>query len=106
MSALQERAVQMIGCVSDDNVSFLIEIIQRLMPQKAPVNDKPAFLPAEGMRAFDRLNEARLEIRQYLPEDFDPDREREEALAERYRGIKKILRIQKFPLSCRRNCLQ
>ena len=71
LSVLQEQAVQMIGRLSDDNVSFLIEIIQRLMPQKAPVNDKPFISPAESMRAFDRLNEARMEIGQYLPEDFD-----------------------------------
>ena len=87
MSVLQERAVQMIGRLSDDNVSFLIEIIQRLMPQKSSVDDKPTLLPAESMRAFDRLNEARMEIRQYLPEDFDPDRELEEALAERYESF-------------------
>ncbi len=87
MSVLQERAVQMIGCLSDDNVSFLIEIIQRLMPQKTPVDDKLSQPPAESMRAFDRLNEARMEIRQYLPEGFDPDRELEEALAERYESF-------------------
>lgn len=81
MSALQEQAVQMIRHLSDDNVSFLIEIIQRLMPQKPSVDDKPTLPLAEGMRVFERLNKARMEIRQYLPEGFDPDREREEALA-------------------------
>ena len=45
------------------------------MPQKAPVDDKLSLPPAESMRAFDRLNEARMEIRQYLPKGFDPDRE-------------------------------
>lgn len=87
MSVLQERAVQMIGRLSDDNVSFLIEIIQRLMPQKSSVDDKPTLPPAEGMRALERLNKARMEIRQYLPEDFDPDKELEEALAERYESF-------------------
>lgn len=33
MSELQQKAVQMISGLSDDNVSFLIEIIDRLMPQ-------------------------------------------------------------------------
>ncbi|MCM1123932.1 MAG: hypothetical protein NC416_15225 [Eubacterium sp.] len=42
----------MISSLSDDNVSFLIEIIQRLMPgQKAEVN--------RGMQAFNRLEAAR-----------------------------------------------
>ena len=34
VSVLQEQAVQMISDLSDDNVSFLIEIIRRLMPKK------------------------------------------------------------------------
>lgn len=80
MSGLQEQAVQMIGSLSDDNVSFLIEIIQRLMPNREMNADK-------GMQAFHRLNAAREEIRQYLPEDFDPDQELEEARAERHASI-------------------
>ena len=35
MSLLQEQAVQMIHGLSDDNVRFLIEIIQRLMIQES-----------------------------------------------------------------------
>ncbi|MCX4340491.1 MAG: hypothetical protein OSJ72_12705 [Lachnospiraceae bacterium] len=77
MSGLQEQAVQMIGNLSDDNVSFLIEIIQRLMPSTGKNTD-------ESMQAFYRLDTAREEIRQYLPKDFDPDKELEEARAERY----------------------
>lgn len=48
MSVLQEQAVQMIRGLSDDNVSFLIEVIQRLMPQKSHAKD---FDNSEGMRA-------------------------------------------------------
>ena len=80
MSGLQEQAVQMIGSLSDDNVSFLIEIIQRLMPNRE-INEE------EGMQAFQRLSAAREEIGRYLPENFDPDKELEEAHAERYGSI-------------------
>lgn len=80
MSGLQEQAVQMIGGLSDDNVSFLIEIIQRLMPGKEKSAD-------ESMQAFYRLDAAREEIRQYLPKDFEPDKELEEAREERYGSI-------------------
>ena len=80
MSLLQEKAVSMIGSLSDENVRFLIEIIQRLMPGTVKSDD-------DGMEAFCRLNNAREEIRQYLPEDFDPDNELEEARAERYGSI-------------------
>lgn len=80
MSGLQEQAVQMIGSLSDENVSFLIEIIQRLMPNREKNED-------EGMQAFHRLSAAREEIGRYLPKDFDPDKELEEARAERYGSI-------------------
>lgn len=80
MSGLQEQAVQMIGSLSDDNLSFLIEIIQRLMPDRREDSD-------DGMQAFYRLDAARADIRKYLPEDFDPDKELEEARAERYGSV-------------------
>ena len=41
----------------------------------------------EGMKAFQKLDAAREEIKQYFPADFDPDKELEEALAERYGSI-------------------
>ena len=39
------------------------------------------------MQAFKRLNAAREEISQYLPDDFDPERELEEARMEKYGSI-------------------
>ncbi len=80
MSRLQEQAIQMIGSLSDDNVSFLIEVIRRLMPDQGTAQD-------QKMQAFYRLDAAREEIDRYLPEDFDPDRELEEARAQRYDSI-------------------
>lgn len=35
MSTLQEQAVQMIGVLSDDNVKFLIDFMQKFMMPKA-----------------------------------------------------------------------
>ena len=87
MSALQEQAVQMIRDLSDDNVSFLIEIIQKLTPQDS---DKETVQPSTGdekIKAFQRLDEARAEIWNYLPKDFNPDKELEEARNERYDNI-------------------
>ncbi len=37
--------------------------------------------------SFRRLDAARTEIKQYLPDDFEPDKELEEARAERYGGV-------------------
>lgn len=87
MSILQEQAVQMIQGLSDDNVSFLIEIIQRLMPQKTYVKSFQSMSDDEDIQALRRLNAARVEIKQYLPEGFDPDKELEEARAERYGSV-------------------
>ena len=89
MSELQQKAVQMISGLSDDNVSFLIEIISRLMPQDEESNTVTVSTVKENrkMHAFKRLDAARAEIRQYLPSDFDPERELEEARAERYGSI-------------------
>ncbi len=87
MSLLQEQAVQMIHGLSDDNVRFLIEIIQRLMIQESRMVVEQQADGQSGIQAFERLNAAREEIRKALPEDFDPDRELEEALAERYESI-------------------
>lgn len=87
MSILQEQAIQMINDLSDDNVSFLIEIIQRLMPQKFSQPVTITLNDEDGLQAFRRLEMARTEIQQYLPEDFNPDKELEEARAERYGSI-------------------
>ena len=84
MSVLQEQAIQMVRGLSDDNVSFLIEVIQRLMSQKLYVQAVQPQEKNEAIEAFQRLNAARTEIKQYLPEDFDPDKGLEEARAEGY----------------------
>ena len=56
MSELQEQAFQMISELSDDNVSFLIEIMKRIMPQKSYVQTNHNQENEESMLAFQRLN--------------------------------------------------
>ncbi|HBA46551.1 MAG TPA: hypothetical protein DCZ91_01855 [Lachnospiraceae bacterium] len=87
MSVLQEQAVRMISGLSDENVSFLIEVIQRLMLPKSSVQTVKVSENKESIEAFQRLDAARTEIMKYLPEDFDPDKELEEARVERYGSI-------------------
>lgn len=87
MSVLQEQAVGMISGLSDENVSFLIEVIQRLMLPKSSVQTVKVSENKESIEAFQRLNAARTEIMKYLPEDFDPDKELEEARVERHGSI-------------------
>ncbi len=40
-----------------------------------------------AIEAFRRLDIVRSEIRQYLPDDFEPEKELEEARAERYGSL-------------------
>lgn len=87
MSILQEQAVQMISELSDDNVSFLIEVIQLLMPRETYLRDIEETDNKESMQALQRLEMARKEILQYIPKEFDPDKELEEARSERYGSI-------------------
>lgn len=87
MSELQQQAFHLISGLSDDNVSFLIEIIQRLMTQKTQEVDEQPVIESVGIQAFKRLEAARLDIKQYLPKDFNPEKELEEARAERYGSI-------------------
>lgn len=84
MSVLQEQAIQMVRGLSDENVRFLIEIIQRLMSKKKYAQSSEE---EKAVDAFERLNSARTEIKQYLFEDYDPDKELKEARAERYTNI-------------------
>lgn len=99
MSELQMQAVQLIRGLSDDDISFLIEIIQRLMPQESV----PHVAESSEMQAFRRLDAARAEIREYLSDDFDPERELEEARAERYGHI--LRKIPEDFLTPFRNCV-
>lgn len=67
--------------------AVLIEIIRRLMPQKAHADIADPSNDDKRVKAFERLDAARTEIRRYLPEGIDPDKGSEEARAERYGDI-------------------
>lgn len=77
----------MIRGMSDENVRFLLEVIQRLVPEKSYQDTTDQLDTDKKMQAFHRLNVAREEIKQYLPENFDPDKELEEAWEEKYGNI-------------------
>lgn len=87
MSTLQEQAVQLIHGLSEENISFLIEFIQRFMVQNSTETVTDNKNDKKSMQAFLRLDAARAEIKNYLPKDFDPEKELEEAITERYENI-------------------
>lgn len=88
MTMLQEQAVRMIQDMSDENVVFLIEVIQRLVPPKTYTNViYPSLKSDEKMQAFKELIATRDEAKKYLPNDFDPNAELEAARKEKYGSI-------------------
>lgn len=78
MSELQEKAVSMIGNMTDDKVQFVIDFMQQLDFESDP---------AEKMRAFEQLEELRKTAAEYLPPDFDYENARDEAMREKYGSI-------------------
>ena len=78
MSELQEKAVSMIGNMTDDKVQFVIDFMQQLDFESDP---------AEKMRAFEQLEELRKTAAEYLPSDFDYEKARDEAMREKYGSI-------------------
>ena len=77
MTALQAQAVQMMDGLSDEHILDVIAFIKGLLTQeKMPAQEQLS----EKMRAFRELEAMHID----LPEDYDPDKERYEALREKY----------------------
>ncbi len=71
MSALQEQAVSMIGKLSDDNVSFLIEIMNRFMNVPVPDSDKKTASKVSHKIFMDDMETMRKKAKGLFPADFD-----------------------------------
>ena len=90
MTSLQEKAIEMIHIFSDDDVSLLIEIMQRMSLNQSDgtgsISDAASadLSESEKMSAYNRLLLAQEKIISCLPEDFDPDRELRDARDEKY----------------------
>ena len=80
MSASQEQAVQLILSLSENDLLFFLGILRRL----APSAGKEEQDTEERLAAVERLVSLGREIREGLPEDWDPEKELTEALDEKY----------------------
>ncbi len=76
MTLLKEKAVEMIERIPDDNMYYVINILQNLEAMSAGKL-------ADRERAAAGLQNI-LKMEKRLPEDFDPDRELQEAREEKY----------------------
>ncbi len=80
VSTTQEQVISHVVNMSDVDAKFILEIIERLIPE-----EKTAVNPAtsDKMEAFQRLEQ----LRGGFPADFDPDKELAEAREEKYGNI-------------------
>ncbi|MEY8356231.1 dihydrodipicolinate reductase [Lachnospiraceae bacterium 54-53] len=79
MTQLKEKAVEMIQRMPDDNMLYVINILENL--QAMSVNrDVKKELAMEALRNI-------LNFEKRLPDNFDADKELREAREERYGGL-------------------
>lgn len=85
MSALQEQAIRMIGGLSDDNVGFLIELMQKFMMPKGTEKISAQANDSVDTRNFMQdMETMRMRAKSYFSADFDPTNVWEEAMNEKY----------------------
>ncbi len=79
MTLLKEKAVEMIERIPDDDMSYVINILQNLEAMSVRKT-------ADRERAAAGLQNI-LKMEKRLPEDFNPDRELQEAREEKYGNL-------------------
>ncbi len=77
MTALQAQAVQMMDGLSDAHIKQVIDFMKEIMAQNATEDEN---IDRKKMEAFHWLKSHPLQV----PDDFDSDKERYEALREKY----------------------
>ena len=79
MTLKKEKAVEMIRRMPEDNMTYVINILQNLEAMSIDRNE-------DKERAQNALAEI-LSMEKRLPDDFDPKKELEEARAEKYENL-------------------
>ena len=84
--SIQEQAVQMINCLSEDNIIFLMDFMKRFMLPKNPT-EKMDFSADVKAQAFYEMEQNKATLSSYFPLDFNPKEEYMEAMEEKYGNI-------------------
>ena len=72
----------MIGVLSDENLSYLVDFIQRFMlPEKT---EETTCNPDQKMTAFYEMEKLKSKTNLYFSDNFDPDKEYQTAMEEKY----------------------
>ena len=79
MTLMKEKAIEMIRRMPEDNMTYVLNILQNLEAMSIDRNE-------DKKRAKNALAEI-LDMEKRLPDDFDPEKELREARAEKYENI-------------------
>ena len=79
MTQMKERAVELIARIPDEKMFYVINILQNL-------EEMSSNRPADKKQAMEALQNV-LKFSGSLPEDFDADKELQEAREEKYGNI-------------------
>lgn len=79
MTLMKEKAVEMIRRMPEDNMTYVINILQNLEAMSIDRDE-------DKKRAQNALAEI-LSMEKRLPDDFDPEKELEEARKEKYENL-------------------
>ena len=79
MTQMKERAVELIERIPDEKMFYVINILQNL-------EEMSSNRPADKKQAMEALQDV-LKVSGRLPEDFDADKELQEAREEKYGNI-------------------
>lgn len=83
--SMQEQAVQMINDLSDENVKYLIDFMQRFMMPKSDREREIPIVQTPGEGDFmQEMEDMRLKAKAYFPSDFNSDEIWEEAMDWKY----------------------
>lgn len=85
MSIIKEQAVQLIDALPDDNVVFLVELMQRfMMPKENKIRDIKGETVTSHADFMQELETMRIKAKAYFPSDLEYEEVLEEAMNEKY----------------------
>lgn len=85
MSIIKEQAMQMIDALPDDNVVFLVELMQRfMMPKEAEAQDIACGTITSHAGFMQELEKMRIKAKSYFPSDLKVEEILEEVIDEKY----------------------
>ena len=85
MSIIKEQAVQLIDALPDDNVVFLVELMQRFMiPEETKKRDIKSETMASHADFMQELETMRIKAKSYFPPNLEYEKILKEAIDEKY----------------------